>query len=110
MAKSRAEIQKAYRQRKKEKDNDAYLRKERERRRKSYVLSGELTSRERNRRNEKNRQNLSRHREENEVRNNSLDSSGYDSGTASKSQNSPLIVNMPFILPNRRNGARRRTS
>lgn len=41
MAKTRAEIQKSYRERLKAKNNEEYLKKERERRRKNYVPSSQ---------------------------------------------------------------------
>lgn len=45
MGKTRAEIQKAYRERLKQKNNEEYLEKERQRRRKNYVPSENLTKR-----------------------------------------------------------------
>ena len=62
VAKSRAEIQRAYRQRLKEKNNEEYLEKERQRNRKSYVPSSQLTRRDRMRRNMRVNSNLKRHR------------------------------------------------
>lgn len=56
MGKSRAEIQKAYRERLKQKDNETYLARERAKRHASYVPSAELSTKEQNKRNEKNRQ------------------------------------------------------
>lgn len=58
MPKSRAEIQRAYRERQKEKDKEEYLRKERERKRRNYVGSHELSEKDRKERNRKNRANL----------------------------------------------------
>ncbi|KAH3768922.1 hypothetical protein DPMN_170140 [Dreissena polymorpha] len=43
MAKSRAEIQRAYRERQKQKNNDEYLRRERDRKNGSYVPTAELS-------------------------------------------------------------------
>jgi hypothetical protein len=60
MGKSRAEIQKAYRKRLKQRDNEAYLEKERKRRRESYIPSAQLTPKERNERNRLNRERLHR--------------------------------------------------
>lgn len=62
MAKTRAEIQKSYRERLKAKNNEEYLKKERERRRKNYVPSSQLTRRERIRRNVKLNEAVKRHR------------------------------------------------
>ena len=47
MAKTRAEIKKACSERKKTINNEEYLSKERERRRRNYVPSAELTNRDR---------------------------------------------------------------
>lgn len=55
MAKSRAQIQREYRQRLKERDNEGYLAKERERRRRSYIPSENLSRKERTARNAYNR-------------------------------------------------------
>lgn len=55
MPKTRAEIQKANRERKKEENRDAWLQKERSRVNKYYVPSGELGERKRRQRNERNR-------------------------------------------------------
>ena len=60
MGKTRAEIQKAYRERLKAKNKEEYLQKERERRRKNYIPSEELPKRQRDERNRKNRDVLSR--------------------------------------------------
>lgn len=58
MGKSRAEIQRAYRERLKEKNKEEYLRKERERKRRNYVSSHQLSENDREKRNRKNRANL----------------------------------------------------
>ena len=60
MGKTRGEIQKAYRERLKQKNNEEYLEKERQRRRINYmyVPSENLTKRERDKRNKQNRENL----------------------------------------------------
>ena len=55
MAKSRAEIQKVYRQRLKDKNNDLYLTRERLRRKHSYVPNNQLSTKEKAERNQKNR-------------------------------------------------------
>ena len=62
MAKSRAEIQKAYRERQKAKNREEFLKKERERVKKLYIPTCQLTRREQMRRNIKNNINLTRHR------------------------------------------------
>jgi hypothetical protein len=54
MGKSRAEIQKAYREKKKQKEGESYLTKERQRRMIYYTPSSELSRTERVKRNEKN--------------------------------------------------------
>ena len=53
MGKSRAEIQREYRERKKKKEGILFLQKERDRVRKYYIPSKELTKSERKKRNEK---------------------------------------------------------
>ncbi|XP_064598561.1 uncharacterized protein LOC135464917 [Liolophura sinensis] len=124
MAKSRAEIQRAYRERQKAKNNEEYLKKERERRRRNYVPSAQLSRRDRIRRNVKNNETLKRHRRrrkeearlaaeaaeaaiENQRIGENMDSSGYDS-PGSQAGPSNLIVRLPFN--NRRNGSRKRIS
>ncbi|XP_060575939.1 uncharacterized protein LOC132733324 [Ruditapes philippinarum] len=115
MPKSRAEVQKAYRQRLKEKNNDLYLAKERLRRKQSYTPSHLLSNKERDARNKKNRDYLkvfrNKERQAEELARNQHEqqpatpgTSGYESGQS----NSRLVVNMNF--PNRRNGPRMRIS
>ena len=58
MGKSQAEIQRAYRQRLKERNNEEYLRRERERVRQNYTPSSALSENDRRKRNEKNREKL----------------------------------------------------
>ena len=58
MGKRRAEIQRAYRQRLKEKNNEEYLRKERERMRRKYVPSDLLSDSDKKHRNQLNREKL----------------------------------------------------
>ena len=60
---SRAEIQKAYRERKKATEGKHYLRKERRRRMKYYVPSADLTESQRKKRNKKNNKVLKRYRQ-----------------------------------------------
>ena len=122
MPKSRAEIQKAYRERLKAADDAGYLKKERERRRRNYIPAHQLTNRERCRRNAALNVALKRHRKrkadiaamqaaaaqsgtDNEAI--ATSSSGYHSD-GSHSNHSPLIVRLPF--PNRRAGPRKRIS
>lgn len=87
MVKSRAEICRDYRRRLKERNNDAYLRKERERRRRNYVPSECLSLSARTERQRKTRDAVrrcrlkKRHIAEQENGNNtndSMDTSGYD--------------------------------
>ena len=115
MVKSRAEISRDYRKRLKEKDNDQYLRKERERRKKSYIPSGLLSRKDRAERNKKNNVTLRRHRLRKkqalqELRENVAapndDDAASTSGYESISSASHMVVAMPF--PNRRNGPKKR--
>lgn len=124
MAKTRAEIQKSYRERLKAKNNEEYLKKERERRRKNYVPSSQLTRRERIRRNVKLNEAVKRHRRRKKEAIAELlqqnvpeveSTSGYDSlDTQTADPRSPdhssprLVVQMAF--PNRRNGPRKRVA
>jgi hypothetical protein len=75
-----------YRKRLKENDNETYLRKERERRRKNYVPSGMLSPSEISERRSKVREAVRKYRQrrrnqQNQVRNQeeSMDTSGYES-------------------------------
>ncbi|XP_060569222.1 trichohyalin-like [Ruditapes philippinarum] len=110
MGKSKAEIQRAYRQRLKEKNNEEYLRRERERMRRNYVPSSELSDRDKKRRNEQNRAKLrrfyQRKREERQrlVAPQEQDTSGYDSAPNDSSERGRLRVRIPF-QNNRRKGA-----
>ena len=63
MAKSRAEIQKVYRQRLKDNNNDLYLTRERPRRKRSYVPNSQLSIKEKAERNQKNRDYLKQYRQ-----------------------------------------------
>ena len=108
MGKSRAEIQKAYRQRLKAKDNKGYLEKEKARRRASYVPSSQLSRKERRERNEKNRERLRRFydkkRNEQNTENegcNEQDTSGYDTADSA-------LLQVNFQFPNRRKGPQKR--
>lgn len=97
VAKSRAEIQRAYRQRLKEKNNEEYLKKERERRKKTYIPSAQLSRRERLRRNIENNIHLRRHRQRK-----------ADAKKAADQNQTPLIVALPFN--NKAKGSRKRVS
>ncbi|KAH3830755.1 hypothetical protein DPMN_104007 [Dreissena polymorpha] len=118
MAKSRAEIMRDYRKRMKEDPERyrEYLAQARNRKRKNYVAAEKLTKKEKEKRSEKNKEYLSRHRQkkklerELETARRDLDqptpeSSGYDTG---RSESTSLVVDFQF--PNRRNGPRRRVS
>ncbi|XP_046548265.1 uncharacterized protein LOC124258241 [Haliotis rubra] len=115
MGKTRAEIQKAYRERLKAKNNEAYLAKERKRRSDSYVPSAQLSRKDRLRRNLRNKETLKRHRQrkraiaqadDDRAPAHDIDTSGYDS--LPDGSQAPLLVQMRF--PNRRNGPRKRIS
>ncbi|XP_053373914.1 luc7-like protein 3 [Mercenaria mercenaria] len=108
MGKSRAQIQKEYRDRKKAKLGEEYMQKERERVRKYYIPAKELSNKKRKERNEKmkikNRRSRARARERLErlrVRESIDDGpsdSGYGSGYPSTSrQSEPMIVRLPAI-------------
>ena len=67
--KSRAEIQRAYQERLKQKNNEEYLRKERERRRHKYIPAAQLAENDRIHRNTLNRERLRRcHQRKREAR------------------------------------------
>ena len=96
VAKSRSEIQKAYRERLKAKDKEGYLRKERERRKKNYVPTGSLSRRERMRRNAAINVALRRHRKRK-----------LQEKTDAEAEEKPkLVIKMPFNQ--RRNGPNKR--
>lgn len=120
MVKTRAEIQKAYRQRLKEKNVELYLSRERARRMANYIPSKQLSSKNRSERNEKNRDYLKHYRKEkkelakrlqNDMNANinqaePMNTSGYESAP-SDNQNR-LLVRLNFH--NRANGPRMRVS
>lgn len=113
MKKSRAEIQKAYRQRLKQKNQEEYLRKERERMRRSYVPSSALSENDRNRRNTLNREKLRRfYQRKRELRLANLladqETSGYDTDQAGPSQERGRLRVRWNFRNNRREGALRR--
>lgn len=109
MVKSRAEIQREYRQRIKEKNNAEYLRRERDRKNRSYVPSSSLSENDRKERNRRNRQNLRRfYQKRRDVRasNSTQDTSGYESGEPGPShERGRLLVRMDFL--NRDSGRRK---
>lgn len=112
MGKSRADIQKAYRQRLKEKNNEQYLAKERDRRRRNYIPNEQLSTKKRQERNQKNRDYLKQYRRKKKEaaalihQEPEPNTSGYES-TASRGQNR-MVVRLNY--PNRSNGPRMRIS
>ncbi|XP_061183299.1 uncharacterized protein LOC133191568 [Saccostrea echinata] len=107
MGKCRAEIQKAYRERLKQKDNEGYLAKERARRRACYVPSAQLSRKKLKERNEKNRERLRRFyekkRREREIdgENTNHDTSGYETAESG-------LLQVQFQFPNRKKGPQKR--
>jgi hypothetical protein len=118
MGKTRSEIQKAYRKRKKQQEGEAYLAKERRRRMTYYVPSSELTTSARTKRNKKNSENLRkwRRKKKQEIQDaipvndddNRPGRSG-DDGALSSCLSSHLIVRMDFQTRTK-NATRVRTS
>ncbi|WAR16584.1 hypothetical protein MAR_031178, partial [Mya arenaria] len=117
IVKSPSEICKDYRKRLKETDDEMYLRKERERRRKNYVPSAVLSTAEQAVRRYKVREAVKRCREKKKrialerdrtAQSESLNTNGYESvgGTAENSEN--LVVAMQF--PKRAVGPRNRVT
>lgn len=106
MVKSRAQIQKEYRQRLKEKDNAGYLEKERRRRRQSYLPNSQLPPKERKQRNDYNKDYLRHYRAKQKAAlqliqaNNQppeSSTSGYESSTSlSVPADTRLVVQMRF--------------
>lgn len=93
MAKSRSQIQKEYRERKKLKEGKSYLKKESTRVLKYYVPANELENKDRKRRNERAKVHNQTHRRRQrgqETNLNDFASSGYDS------IGSTLIVKLPL--------------
>lgn len=94
---SRAEIQKAYIERKKAKEGESYLR-ERTRRMKYYVPSAELSTNERKRRNKQNAERVKKHREKRKTvvlqaeEYNIGETSGYESNLTATGEERQLIV------------------
>lgn len=93
---SRAEIQKAYIERKKAKEGESYLR-ERTRRMKYYVPSAELSTNERKRRNKQNAERVKKHREKRKLvlqaeEYNIGETSGYESNLTATGEERQLIV------------------
>lgn len=93
MAKSRSQIQREYRERKKLKEGKAYLKKESSRVLKYYVPAEKLSDKERKKRNERaktHNQTYRRRQKFQEANQNESASSGYDS------VGSPLVVKLPL--------------
>ena len=115
MGKSRAEIQKAYRGKKKQKEGESYLAKERQRRMAYYTPISELSRTERVKRNEKNSEFLRTWRQRNRddqnrqdlenesLENEALSTNGYES--VSSSLNNSLQVCFNFH-PRKKNASR----
>lgn len=100
MGKTRAEIQRAYRERKKLKEGDEYRKNESIRVMKYYIPSQELNRVERTKRNVKaaernrrHRQKVKREREDQTINDNSISASEVDE---SFNSSTPIIVKMPF--------------
>lgn len=112
---SRAEIQKGYRERKKAKEGESYLRKERTRRMKYYVPSAELSTKERKRRNKHNAERVKKHREKRKTEvlqaeeDNIGETSGYESNLTATGEEGQLIVRMNFSS-SKKGSARKRIS
>ncbi len=108
MAKSRAEIQKQYRERKKAKEGEIYLRREAVRVGKYYRPSSSLTRRAREERNEQARIRNRRHREKIRLQM-EMSESGYDSPPfASPHSPARLIVKLPSSSGGKRFGPLKR--
>lgn len=108
MAKTRAEIQRAYRERKKAANKDAWLQKERSRINKYYIPADKLTRKERSQRNQKNkiRNRKSRDRKKQIMRalirresDNEIETqeSGYSSLNEASGSSNRLIVQLPSV-------------
>ena len=122
MGKTRAEIQRAYRQRLEEHNNTDYLKRERARWKKHYTPAAQLLEQERKARNTKNVVKLHRYRERQREKGNVIESSGYESGSEqmedqaafptnpspSIGHQSRLRVKLNFPTDGRRPGAIRR--
>lgn len=114
MVKSRSEICKDYRKRLKQEDNEGYLRKERERRRKNYVSTSLLSPSEKVDRRRKIREAVKKCREKKKrlIQQDNINveqvinTSGYESVQSENSGPGNLIVAMGF--PNRAAGPRKR--
>lgn len=87
VAKSRAEIQRAYRERQKLKNREGWLKKERERIRKTYVPTAQLSRQEKIRRNVRLHTNLTRYRKRQK-------DAGKEAARAPDVE--PMIVRLPF--------------
>ncbi|WAR03915.1 hypothetical protein MAR_010473 [Mya arenaria] len=109
MVKSRAEIQRKYRQRLKEKNNSDCLRRERDRKIRSYVPSSSLSENDREERNRRNRQNLRRYYQKKRAeraRNSTQETNGYESDKhETTNERGRMLVRMDFS--NRDSGKRK---
>ncbi|WAR24275.1 hypothetical protein MAR_037944, partial [Mya arenaria] len=109
MVKSRAEIQREYRQRLKEKNNSDYLRRERDRKNRSNVPSSSLSENDREERNRRNRQNLQRYYQKKRAeraRNSTQETSRYESDEHdTTNERGRMLVRMDFS--NRDSGKRK---
>ncbi|CAG2223343.1 unnamed protein product [Mytilus edulis] len=113
MGKSRAEIQKAYRDRKKEKDGNAYLQKERERVKRYYVDTSALSKKKLEQRRTKIRQCMAKKRAKDKVPQNDKDEVPECStrSNTQQQQQPPMLVKLNFPLKSRSKiQTRKRTS
>lgn len=110
MAKTNAERQKAYRERKKAKDGSEYLEKERLRQKKNYTKVKDLSERELKKRREAVRMRVTKHRKDEkeliELSNKIITASVNSPVSSTSSESSPLLVAMAF--PKRGESARKR--
>ena len=109
MVKSWADICRDYRRRLKERDNEGYLKKERERRRRNYVPSALLCADARNARQQRNRADVAKCRQkkktiQQQLNTENAETSGCES--VSSSRNESLVVAMKF--PGRAIGSKKR--
>lgn len=101
VAKSRAEIQKAYRERQKKKNEEEFLKKERERVKRYFVPAADLGRRDKLRRRVANSQAVKRYNQKKKAAEQAKEQLPEEIAQ-------PLIVRLPF--PNRKKGSRKRIS
>ncbi len=112
MAKTQAEIQKQYRERRKAREGDAYAKAERDRVKRYYVPSHKLSPSDRKERNEKKKLAMRRHRQRKKTVNERNDVTAGPSSdqsrsvSAQSSSSEPLVV--AFSFPNRSKGGKAR--